>query len=52
MSDKDAQEDEISALTSIYGNEIFYFNQITKLGHFLVKIIIPESKVILINFGK
>ena len=53
MEDQSAQEDEILAIRSIYEEEdLFNFDSEKKTGTFFIKISVPESNSLEINFGK
>ena len=53
MDDKNAQEEEVLALKSIYEeNDMFSFDEASNSGKFYIKLELPETKLLSINFGK
>ena len=52
MDDKNAQNDEILVLKSIYEeNDLFLFDEQLNLGKFYVKVSLIDTKMFTINFG-
>ena len=52
MDDKNAQNDEILVLKSIYEeNELFSFDEQSNSGKFYAKVTLSDTKMFTINFG-